>query len=74
MTTSRAKTEDGQVATLPGGDLIHRHGCPENEARQETYPADTPSGEKVNVTRCGDCGRARVWLGDEVLVREADIG
>jgi hypothetical protein len=42
------------TTTLP--DREHRHGCPAEPERTETYPAARGDGSEVEVTRCIDCG------------------
>lgn len=35
--------------------LIHEAGCPAHTARVESYPARTPKGRSLIITRCIDC-------------------
>lgn len=40
--------------------LTHLEGCPRKGERVETYATTRPSGQKVEITRCGDCGAQEI--------------
>lgn len=39
----------------PSLHVDHLRGCPSRQDRVESYPAKSPTGEALTVTRCLDC-------------------
>lgn len=55
QTTVKVKARKGGKVVQKTVRLVHESGCPALRQRVESYPAKTPAGRNLVITRCCDC-------------------